>query len=458
MFAFALGVAMSVIFTLVHNGDRASQELFINNYFGRCASTVATSIHATHVVMCGMFVRVQAGIYYYSGLTTESVIMMTYCHMVEVLWLVIMTTTMLSFAMALKIYHCHVVCVVKQVWLLLKGLASCHGVCVVMHSMPELTATVSHKFISGFYWTAGVIGLMWAFVNSIMQRLELVSPGQRMFLNTDMYNVYITGHGLLMIFGFAMPMLFGAFGNLLVPLLIHSPEVGYAKLNNFSYVIYVSSLQLVLEAHLQDVMTGLGWTIYPPLSTAGTLLAAYGINLVIMGLTVMGFSTTLSSQNFISTACLREGTSTMLVVVRITRCSMLLYGAVPAYQVQHQLTTGAGTHYMVNGVLVSAGAFKVLVAAGAIGSGMDFLQVLMQSTLVPCRFSFALASGMDFLQVLMQSGCNSMPQSVCAHFSPTFVGGTYGPEIGVCSPCTTQVLTTKSTMLVMVYAQTLMVL
>jgi heme/copper-type cytochrome/quinol oxidase subunit 3 len=96
MFAFALGVAMSTIFTLVHNGDRASQELFINNYFGRCASTVATSIHATHVVMCGMFVRVQAGIYYYSGLTTESVIMMTYCHMVEVLWLVIMTTTMLS--------------------------------------------------------------------------------------------------------------------------------------------------------------------------------------------------------------------------------------------------------------------------------------------------------------------------------------------------------------------------
>jgi len=105
MFAFALGVVMSVIFTLVHNGDRASQELFINNYFGRCASTVATSIHATHVVMCGMFVRVQAGIYYYSGLTTESVIMMTYCHMVEVLWLVIMTTTMLS-----HVYCAHVQC------------------------------------------------------------------------------------------------------------------------------------------------------------------------------------------------------------------------------------------------------------------------------------------------------------------------------------------------------------
>jgi cytochrome c oxidase subunit 1 len=133
---------------------------------------------------------------------------------------------------------------------------------------------------------------MWAFVNSVQQRLELVSPGMRQFLNTDQYNVYITGHGLLMIFGFAMPMLFGAFGNLLVPLLICSPEVGFAKLNNFSYVIYFSSLLLLLQAHLMDVMTGLGWTIYPPLSTAGTLLAAYGITIAVLGLFVMGFSTT----------------------------------------------------------------------------------------------------------------------------------------------------------------------
>jgi cytochrome c oxidase subunit 1 len=119
-----------------------------------------------------------------------------------------------------------------------------------------------------------------------------------------MYNVYITGHGLIMILGFAMPMLFGAFGNLQVPLLVCSPEVGYAKLNNFSMVIYTSSLLLLLEAHLMDVQTGLGWTVYPPLSTAGTLLAAYGITLVLMALVIQGFSTTLSSQNFVATATL----------------------------------------------------------------------------------------------------------------------------------------------------------
>ena len=135
------------------------------------------------------------------------------------------------------------------------------------------STTVSHKVIGLFYWTAGVIGLQWAFVNSVQMRLELVSPGMHQFINTDQYNVYITGHGLIMIFGFAMPMLFGAFGNLLVPLLVCSPEVGYAKLNNFSMVIYSGSLILLLEAHLMDVMTGLGWTVYPPLSTSATILA-----------------------------------------------------------------------------------------------------------------------------------------------------------------------------------------
>jgi cytochrome c oxidase subunit 1 len=181
--------------------------------------------------------------------------------------------------------------------------------------MHDLTATVSHKFVAAFYWTAGVIGLMWAFVNSLMQRLELAEPGQRIFLNTDQYNVYITGHGLLMIFGFAMPLLFGAFGNLLVPMLVCSPEVGYAKLNNFSYVIYVSSLLILLQAHLMDVMTGLGWTLYPPLSTSGTLLAAYGITIAVLGLIVMGFSTTLSSMNFVATVTLRSSSIVGTVLV-----------------------------------------------------------------------------------------------------------------------------------------------
>merc|ERR1711937_49370 len=140
----------------------------------------------------------------------------------------------------------------------------------------------------------GVAGLTWATVCSIIMRFELASPGMRMIMSYDSYNVYITLHGLIMIFGFAMPVLFGLYGNVLVPLLICSPEVGFAKLNNASYIVYAAAMILLIEAHLMDILTGLGWTIYPPLSTAGVLLTCYGVTLAFVSLTVMGFSTTFT--------------------------------------------------------------------------------------------------------------------------------------------------------------------
>jgi len=133
----------------------------------------------------------------------------------------------------------------------------------------------------------------------------LASPGMQIIMSYDSYNVYVTLHGLIMIFGFAMPVLFGLFGNTLIPLLICSPEVGFAKLNNSSYIIYSASMLLLIEAHLMDILTGLGWTIYPPLSTAGVLLTCYGVTLAFVALTVMGFSTTFTAANYLATMVIR---------------------------------------------------------------------------------------------------------------------------------------------------------
>lgn len=161
--------------------------------------------------------------------------------------------------------------------------------------MSVLSTTVSHKLIGMFYGLLGLAGLTWATVCSLIMRFELASPGMQIIMSYDSYNVYVTLHGLIMIFGFAMPVLFGLFGNTLIPLLICSPEVGFAKLNNSSYIIYSASMLLLIEAHLMDILTGLGWTIYPPLSTAGVLLTCYGVTLAFVALTVMGFSTTFTA-------------------------------------------------------------------------------------------------------------------------------------------------------------------
>lgn len=171
--------------------------------------------------------------------------------------------------------------------------------------MNALVVTVSHKLIGMFYGMLGLAGLTWATVCSIIMRFELASPGMRMIMSYDSYNVYITLHGLIMIFGFAMPVLFGLYGNVLVPILCCTPEVGYAKLNNASYIIYAAAMLLLIEAHLMDILTGLGWTLYPPLSTAGTLLVCYGVTLAFVSLTVMGFSTTFTAANYLATMIIR---------------------------------------------------------------------------------------------------------------------------------------------------------
>ena len=124
-------------------------------------------------------------------------------------------------------------------------------------------------------------------------------------MSYDSYNVYVTLHGLIMIFGFAMPVLFGLYGNVLIPLLICSPEVGFAKLNNASYIVYSAAMLLLIEAHLMDILTGLGWTIGITLSTAGALLVCYGVTLAFVALTVMGFSTTFTAANYLSTMIIR---------------------------------------------------------------------------------------------------------------------------------------------------------
>ena len=54
----------------------------------------------------------------------------------------------------------------------------------------------------------------------------------------DMYARVVTIHGVIMIFGFVMPVVFAALGNMFLPLCCAAPEVGYARLNNASIVVY----------------------------------------------------------------------------------------------------------------------------------------------------------------------------------------------------------------------------
>jgi hypothetical protein len=272
-----ISVIVCMAFLALHTLDLSSMDTYINSHSLGSMTIFITTIHASHVYMV-MLAVLLLGIFHRRII---GIIALAYAHLVEVLWLVIMSVTMLADT----------------------GNGCTGG---IGFSMNVLCTTVSHKLIGMFYGMLGLAGLTWATVCSLIMRFELASPGMRIIMSYDSYNVYVTLHGLIMIFGFAMPVLFGLYGNVLIPLLICSPEVGFAKLNNASYIVYSAAMLLLIEAHLMDILTGLGWTIYPPLSTAGALLVCYGVTLAFVALTVMGFSTTFTAANYLSTMIIRS--------------------------------------------------------------------------------------------------------------------------------------------------------
>jgi len=79
---------------------------------------------------------------------------------------------------------------------------------------------------------SGIIGT----ARSRLIRSQLYSP-EGLFLsqNYQFYNVVVTAHAFLRIFFRVRPILIGAFGNILVPILIGAPDRAFPRRNNISF-------------------------------------------------------------------------------------------------------------------------------------------------------------------------------------------------------------------------------
>lgn len=95
---------------------------------------------------------------------------------------------------------------------------------------------MNHKRIGllyvGLSLTAGFLG--WLLSHSI--RWEMAVPGHGWTEGDHQaYNVSVTLHGLVMVFGFVMPFGMGGAGNVLLPVKLGAPEMSYPRLNNLSW-------------------------------------------------------------------------------------------------------------------------------------------------------------------------------------------------------------------------------
>src|SRR5690349_18360147 len=160
--------------------------------------------------------------------------------------------------------------------------------------------TTDHKVIGLMYLTASFIFFIIGGLMAMLMRGELAQPGMQ-FLSPEQYNQLFTMHGTLMLLMFATPLFF-AFGNLIMPLQIGSPDVAFPRLNALSFWLFlfgstIATLGFVTPGGAADF----GWTAYTPLSDVVNSPGA-GQNLWSAALAAGGLGTFLGGVNFIPTS------------------------------------------------------------------------------------------------------------------------------------------------------------
>jgi len=166
-----------------------------------------------------------------------------------------------------------------------------------------LVASASMLFLGGLLAMAIRWQLAWPWTEMpIVGQLVFGDVGRVM--NPAAYTALFTMHGTAMVFFAILPLLTGAFGNFLVPLLVGAPDMAFPRLNAASFWIFLAACATFLaSAFVEGGASNSGWTAYPPLATLPSAAPGSGAgqSLWLVAIVVLGVSSILNALNAVVT-------------------------------------------------------------------------------------------------------------------------------------------------------------
>ena len=163
--------------------------------------------------------------------------------------------------------------------------------------------SLDHKTIGKQYY---FVTLFMAIVGgslAMLMRAHLASP-ERGILDPGTYLQAATMHGTVMIFFFLTTILTGAFGNVLIPLMIGAGDMAFPFLNMLSFWTFFPSVLILLASFfVPGGPAGNGWTSYAPLSAVPQASPGSGLGQTLwaVAILILMISSLFGSLNFLTT-------------------------------------------------------------------------------------------------------------------------------------------------------------
>jgi len=163
---------------------------------------------------------------------------------------------------------------------------------------------------------------------------RLLFSGEGGQISPEFYTMLFTMHATVMIFLVIIPILAGAFGNFLIPLMIGADDMAFPVLNMLSYWFMWPAIFCFFMSFFEAGNgAAAGWTSYPVLSALPQAAPASGMaqNWWLIGVTLVGVSSMMGSVNYMTTIINMRAPGMTLFRMPLTIWAMFITAILQAF-------------------------------------------------------------------------------------------------------------------------------